>query len=267
MDSMLKPARKWAGFYIFEKTYALKPRYLIFFLLVTLFKVTFCQVSEFDKTRAISSFNLQDNTLNFWPHNDTLIALKKGLFQNIEVDALFSLKGSKNWHWAYKLPQVGVSLNYYNFGNNKVLGNGLGVYPFMILKLAKSSKLDLNFRYGGGIVYIAASIINVNNKILSNGGSSLNPKVGPSKQDGDDGKTFPYRGSGGSGGGGAGGSILLIGNNLSLGESKVTATGGVAASPANVFKGGDGGFGRIRIEYVTGFSGVTSPTSSNAKIN
>lgn len=120
---------------------------------------------------------------------------------------------------------------------------------------------------GGGIVYIAASIINVNNKVLSNGGSSLNPKVGPSKQDGDDGKTFPYRGSGGSGGGGAGGSILLIGNNLSLGESKVTATGGVAASPANVFKGGDGGFGRIRIEYVTGFSGVTSPTSSNAKIN
>ena len=152
---MLKPARKWAGFYIFEKTYALKPRYLIFFLLVTLFKVTFCQVSEFDKTRAISSFNLQYNTLNFWPHNDTLIALKKGLFQNIEVDALFSLKGSKNWHWAYKLPQVGVSLNYYNFGNNKVLGNGLGVYPFMIIKLAKSSKLDLNFRYGGGIVYIS----------------------------------------------------------------------------------------------------------------
>lgn len=132
----------------------LKPAYLILLFFLTLFKVSFCQVNEVDKTVSLPSFNLQYNVLNFWPHNDTLIPLKKGLFQNIEVDALFNLKGDKNWHWAYKLPQVGISVNYYNFGNNKVLGNGLGIYPFMILKLAKSSKLDLNFRYGGGIVYI-----------------------------------------------------------------------------------------------------------------
>jgi len=137
------------------KTEILKPAYPILLFFLILFKVSFCQVNEVDKTVSLSSFDLQYNVLNFWPHNDTLIPLKKGLFQNIEVDALLNLKGGKNWHWAYKLPQVGVSLNYYNFGNNKVLGSGLGVYPFMILKLAKSSRLDLNFRYGGGIVYIS----------------------------------------------------------------------------------------------------------------
>ena len=73
-------------------------------------------MSEVDNTVSLSSFNVQYNALNFWPHNDTLIPLKKGLFQSIEVDALFNLKGGKNWHWAYKLPQVGISVNYYNFG-------------------------------------------------------------------------------------------------------------------------------------------------------
>jgi hypothetical protein len=63
----------------------------------------------------------------------------------------------------------------------------------------------------------------------------------------------------GTGGGGAGGSIRLEGNVITLG-SNVTATGGVA-NTGSVYYGGNGGVGRIALQYVTSYSGTTNPSA------
>lgn len=127
----------------------------IIILFFTLVKITFCQVAESVKVKKLPSINLQYNITNFIPHDDTLVPLKKGLFQNIEVDAIVNSNGNKKWHRNYKFPQLGISLNYYDFGNNNVLGKGIGLYPFMVLKLANKNNFNLNFRYGAGLAYIS----------------------------------------------------------------------------------------------------------------
>ncbi len=57
------------------------------------------------------------------------------------------------------------------------------------------------------------------------------------------------------GGGGAGGSILLKGQALILGTSKITAAAG-----SNADTGGPGAVGRIHADYSGSISGSTSPT-------
>ena len=90
----------------------------------------------------------------------------------------------------------------------------------------------------GGIIGIYGTTITVNNStgnIVANG-SNANGKIG----------------------GSSGGSILILGNNISLNTTRVTATGGT--SPGTAGSGGAGGVGRIAVYYTT-ISGTTSPTA------
>ncbi len=100
---------------------------------------------------------------------------------------------------------------------------------------------------GGGIVVILSKEIEVSGAIAANGGNG--------------GTGIP---DGGTGGSGAGGSILIRTANATLGTSLITATGGAGDSS---WGGGNGGDGRIRIEYCDTFSGSTNPSASVAKIN
>lgn len=98
---------------------------------------------------------------------------------------------------------------------------------------------------GGGIVLIIAKTITVSGNINSNGGgwNASNQRV--------------------VGGGGAGGSIYLKGQQVAVGVSRVTATGGVTTSSDIPQNAGDGGVGRVRIEYSQLISGTSSPTQSS----
>jgi hypothetical protein len=89
---------------------------------------------------------------------------------------------------------------------------------------------------GGGIVFISGTTITVSGGITSTGA------------DNGAGDTW-------CGGGAAGGSILLKGQVLTLGASLITAAGGSGGS-----NGGAGGVGRIAINYLTSYTGTTSPT-------
>jgi hypothetical protein len=64
---------------------------------------------------------------------------------------------------------------------------------------------------------------------------------------------------GGGGGGGSGGSIYLSATDLILNDGLVQAVGGAAGLPGHgTWRGGAGGFGRIRLDYTT-LSGNTNP--------
>ena len=102
--------------------------------------------------------------------------------------------------------------------------------------------MEVSSRYGGaggaggGIIFIDADAITVDGAITA---------------DGEDGGPT----SGGYvGGGGAGGSVWLRGEDLVLGESHVTAVGGLGQSET----AGVGGVGRIRLDY-SSLEGTTEP--------
>jgi len=90
---------------------------------------------------------------------------------------------------------------------------------------------------GGGIVFITGATLTVTGSVTSNGGSG-----GASNE-------FA------AGGGGTGGSILIKTQNATLGTALITASGATA-----VGAGGAGGVGRIHIDYLTSYTGTTSPT-------
>jgi hypothetical protein len=97
---------------------------------------------------------------------------------------------------------------------------------------------------GGGIIFAYASTIaTITGSITANGGSSAN--------------------SGHSGGGGAGGSILLKCLTADLGSGLVTANGGTGGTN----EGGNGGSGRIHVDYYTSVTGTTYPTLDSSQDN
>jgi Concanavalin A-like lectin/glucanases superfamily len=97
---------------------------------------------------------------------------------------------------------------------------------------------------GGGIIFIIGAATTITGSVVSNGATG-NTTAGDE----------------GSGGGGAGGSILIKAQSATLGASLITATGATALVPGgNGKQGGAGGDGRIVLDYLTSYTGTTSPT-------
>jgi hypothetical protein len=89
---------------------------------------------------------------------------------------------------------------------------------------------------GGGMILLFAKSVTVTGSILSKGHNGCQVHDAGS-------------------GGGAGGYVLLVGKSIGLGSSNVIATGGSGVD-------GDGGDGRIRIEYGESLSGSTNPQAT-----
>jgi hypothetical protein len=96
---------------------------------------------------------------------------------------------------------------------------------------------------GGGMVIIITKILTITGTIATggNGGTSAS----------DD--------RAGGGGGGAGGSVLLKFQTGTLGSSLITAAAGAGSGGAGR-DGGGGSVGRIHADYLTSFTGTTTPT-------
>ncbi|MCL4363703.1 site-specific integrase [Patescibacteria group bacterium] len=116
---------------------------------------------------------------------------------------------------------------------------------------------------GGGIIYVAASTLTVSGTVQSNGANGGAGSAGSST-------AIPS----GGGGGGAGGSVKIVGGTLTLGASKVTASGGTGGQNSacsrgdtwcnynTVSYGGNGGVGIIAAYDTATISGSTSPAYS-----
>ncbi len=94
---------------------------------------------------------------------------------------------------------------------------------------------------GGGIVVLFGRNISVAGDVLSSGHNG-------------------YQISDGGSGGGAGGYVFLVGENIGVGSNNVVAIGGSGVD-------GDGGDGRIHVEYCDTLSVSTNPTASTQKLD
>ena len=91
---------------------------------------------------------------------------------------------------------------------------------------------------GGGIVFLTGTTMTITGSVTASGGTGYQ---GGASEDG---------------GSGAGGSVLLKAQTATLGTALITASGGVAG----VGEGGDGGAGRVHLDYYTSYTGTTTPT-------
>jgi hypothetical protein len=103
---------------------------------------------------------------------------------------------------------------------------------------------------GGAIVFISAITYSFTGYIMVNGTDGLQNSEG----------------DGGGAGAGSGGAVFIKAQVATLGSNLITATGGVGSlegrfgiDPVNG-AGGNGGYGRIHIDYLTSYTGTTTPT-------
>ena len=96
---------------------------------------------------------------------------------------------------------------------------------------------------GGGIIFISGVTVTNTGSIVANGGNGGQSAT--------------------SGGAGGGGSILIKAQVATLGSGIITAIGGSGyvglTDPPNLTRSGDGGTGRIHLDYYTSYTGTTSP--------
>jgi hypothetical protein len=97
---------------------------------------------------------------------------------------------------------------------------------------------------GGGFILVISKKITITGSIDADGG---------------DGPGSPSGNSSGYGGG-AGGSVLIKAETATLGSSLITADGGTGTYKATQGTGGNGGDGRIHLDYSKSYTGTTSPT-------
>lgn len=103
---------------------------------------------------------------------------------------------------------------------------------------------------GGGVVLILARNLTVSGSVSAHGGNgaSSGGLVAP------------------AGGGGAGGSVFISAGTVSLGVGLVGAVGGNGGQSC-CNRGGNGGVGRIRVEYCESQSGTSNPATTPVKLN
>lgn len=111
---------------------------------------------------------------------------------------------------------------------------------------------------GGAAVAILSRNLMVNGGVITARGGNAGIDTNTSGQ--------WHEGGGASGGAGAGGSILLKVGNATLEENQVIAVGGKGTTATGGLNG-NGGDGRIRIEYCESLSGSTNPAASTEKLD
>jgi len=83
--------------------------------------------------------------------------------------------GKKDWQQRRNYPVIGVGITYTDYGNNKVFGNCVGVYPNLQIPLLRRNSFELTLRIGDGLAYVtrkyrasSSPIDTLNNAIGSN---------------------------------------------------------------------------------------------------
>ncbi len=67
-----------------------------------------------------------------------------------EITYFISTNGTKNYHKAYNFPKVGLTLFGSTVGNNRILGQVVGVYTFIDFPFKKTNSFELSGRLGAG---------------------------------------------------------------------------------------------------------------------
>lgn len=79
-------------------------------------------------------------------------------FPNNAIAAEFSIgvntNGKQHWHHRYRFPEIGGTLVYIDYGNEKVLGRGVALSPYISFPLVSLNKYQFHVRLASGLALI-----------------------------------------------------------------------------------------------------------------
>ena len=90
--------------------------------------------------------------------------------QGLEVNYFMRTLGEKPWHKAMNYPEIGGTLTFYYFTDNKVFGDAISLMAFGKFFMVRSRIADFYMRVGGGYGYLTRrynSVTDSVNKLIS----------------------------------------------------------------------------------------------------
>ncbi len=75
-------------------------------------------------------------------------------FMGYEISLSKATYGRTRWEYMYNYPKIGVALWHSRLGNNKYIGSGTAVFPYINFPIIKNNIQTLSFRLGMGVGYI-----------------------------------------------------------------------------------------------------------------
>jgi hypothetical protein len=87
------------------------------------------------------------------PHRKEVNEIVEGKTQAYEFSFYKSTVGKKQWQQLYNYPKLGVSALAINLGNERELGMGFGIFPFIEIPI-NQRKINWRLKMGYGIGYI-----------------------------------------------------------------------------------------------------------------
>lgn len=111
------------------------------------------------------------------PHRSTMEHLVQGHTSFGEVGVSFQMDGSRDWHYDFNLPSVSFVLNFMDFGNREVLGQGFGTQIATYLPYFRKNGWSFGSRLGAGLG-ITTKVFDQKQNVKNNAiGSHLNALV------------------------------------------------------------------------------------------
>lgn len=104
-------------------------------------------------------------------HNKHLENLVNGPSLGGEIAVEFQTMGENAWHQYLNFPTIGFGAVFMDFSNSEMLGQGVGLYPYMNIPLVRTNYFKLNLKPGAGLSFL--------NKRYSNTPHTANTLSGP----------------------------------------------------------------------------------------
>ena len=123
-------------------------KYWLLFLFLTLFITGFSQ-------EASPAFSIKEtfHLGSILPHRPEVNEIIEGHSYAYELSFYKSTIGKKAWQQLYNYPKIGISALAINLGNEKELGMGYGIFPFIEIPL-NQRKINWRMKLGYGLGYI-----------------------------------------------------------------------------------------------------------------
>jgi lipid A 3-O-deacylase PagL len=72
----------------------------------------------------------------------------------IDVNFVWQTYGKREWEQRRNYPLLGLGMTYTDYGNEKVFGNCVGLYPNIQFRILQTRKMEWTLRFGDGIGYV-----------------------------------------------------------------------------------------------------------------
>lgn len=137
----------------------------------------YSQEQKKEKTLTFFKVETQYRAGFILPHHASIKYLVNDFSRGFDISLSKNFSGNKIWHHLYRNPEFGVAFNYFNLGNNKVLGSAYSLYGFTQLSLSNKSKSLFIYQLGLGFAYLSKIYNSENNYYNIAIGSHLNALI------------------------------------------------------------------------------------------